>query len=337
MTTEVSENSNMEGSQVSSTPADSAVGSSTQGDEPSASLVTKEGGHEDPAGMGEGNVPPPYTPNFKFKYADGDAKKEGEFDEFLKGVIKDKETEEKVKSLYEKAYGLDFVKSDRDSYKTKYNDLHQEYETQNAGINVLQHFLHKKDYQSFFEKLNIPKQDIMQYALLQLRLQEATPEQKQAYEASRQASLNEYSLYQQNQLLEQRMNAMATSQKSQELDLVMQRPNVSQMAQSFDARAGRVGAFRDEVIKRGQLAAYTMRQDITAEQAVNEVLSLIGQQNQGMTQAPTIQAAGAGTAQSDKKVIPNIQGRGTSPAKKMITSIADLKKRAEELSASGGG
>jgi hypothetical protein len=78
---------------------------------------------------GGDSIPPVYTPNTKFKVMD----KEHEFDAWLAPHIKDAETEKKAKELYEKAYGLDYVKpkyeasqKELEQYKTTYNSLYND-------------------------------------------------------------------------------------------------------------------------------------------------------------------------------------------------------------------
>jgi hypothetical protein len=54
-----------------------------------------------------------WKPSFKFKVKD----KELEFDDFVKPIIKTKDLEQKFKDLYEKAHGLDEVKTSRETFK----------------------------------------------------------------------------------------------------------------------------------------------------------------------------------------------------------------------------
>src|SRR5688500_3044500 len=64
----------------------------------------------------EGEPPkevPQYTPNYKFKVMD----EEKEFDDFLKGAIKTKEDEEKLRDIVTKAYGLDAHKKTHETLK----------------------------------------------------------------------------------------------------------------------------------------------------------------------------------------------------------------------------
>src|SRR5688500_2643210 len=65
---------------------------------------------------------PAYTPDFKVKIKG----KEFEIDEMFRGLIKDADSEKKVKEFFEKAYGIDFVKQDRKALK----DEHEGFKSQ---------------------------------------------------------------------------------------------------------------------------------------------------------------------------------------------------------------
>jgi hypothetical protein len=276
--------------------------------------------------------PPVYQPNYKFKAN----QKEMEFDEFLRSAVKDPETEKKVRELYEKAYGLDTIKPERDQLKAQHQAVTQEFNQIKGGLAKASQYVQQKDYQSFFQAMGIPESDIMQFALLKVQLAEATPEQRAAYEQSRTTTLNAQQLAEQNQHLQTTLRQQASTMRANELDLALQRPEVNALMQAFDQRLGKVGAFRDEVIKRGQLYWHNAQADIPVDQAVQEVMSLIGNSlTPQMTQpaAPTAQTLAEPPEQ--RPTIPSLKGRGTSPAKKVFRSIAELKKHAKELETNG--
>jgi hypothetical protein len=276
---------------------------------------------------------PVFTPNYKFKAN----QKEMEFDEFLRAAIKDPESEKKVRELYEKAHGLDTIKPERDKYKQDYQTIEKEWTTTKKGIDTLSHYVRTKDYESFFQSLGIPKSDVMQYALLQLQLQDASPEQRAAYEASRQQNLTSYTLEQQNQILQEHVRGQANTMRANELEASLQKPEVNALMQAFDQRLGRVGAFRDEVIRRGQLYWHQNQVDIPVTQAIQEVMNLIGpslQAQGGTTQGMSAPTATAATLPKQQPTIPTIKGNGNmSPARAVPKRISDLKKLSKEMDA----
>jgi hypothetical protein len=267
---------------------------------------------------------PVFTPNFKFK-AGG---KEMEFDDFIRPIIKDADTEKKLREMYEKAHGLPSIKSERDRVLEEYKGLKGEYTGLTEGLDHLSTLVSKKDYHGFFNALGIPEQDVLQYALSRVQYKELPPEQRQQMDAQYQASQRLEYLERANQELLQTYQTQQVSQRSAELEGYLQRPEIAQITSAFDARMG-PGAFKNEVIRRGQYyASLPQAQDITVEQAVNEIMSLVGPVAPQQAPAPQIEPPQAVQQHQMKPVIPNIKGRGTSPAKKIVRSISDLRKEA---------
>lgn len=284
-----------------------------------------EGGVIDPAKVIEA-----YTPNYKFK-AMGT---EQEFDELLRPLIKDKATEEKIRELYAKSYGIDSIKTDRQKYKEELDSLRPQYTSLNKGLDQLSGMLQKGDYHGFFNALKIPEQDVLQYALSRVQYKELPPEQQQQVDRQYQESQKLAYLEQTNQQILEMYQNQAVSQRTNDLDGFLGKPDVSSLASSFDARVGQPGAFRDEVIKRGQYyASLPNPVDIPVEQAVREVMTLIGQAQPAAPQVPQATAAiqNQVAAQQAKPVIPNIKGRGTSPTKKAVGSMKDLRRLAADF------
>jgi hypothetical protein len=266
----------------------------------------------------------PYAPNYKFKAAD----KEMEFDDVVKGIIKTADQEKKLRELYEKAHGIDQVKSERERIRGEYRATQEKYNNLNKGIENLSAMLNKGDYHGFFQALKIPEETILQYALQRVNYREMPPEQRQTIDAQYERDQKLAYLEQSNNELLNMYQQQSVQQRSNELDGYIQRPDVVSIAQSFDARAGKPGAFRDEVIKRGQYYASIGGEDISVEQAVREVAQLVGyQQQQAANEMATAQTGlPPQSTATYKPVIPNIKGRSSSPAKKVISSMEELKK-----------
>lgn len=289
---------------------------------------------------GEGDITkraPAYSPNFKFKYRGLDKDNEAELDDLFKPLVKDAATEKKIRELHEKAYGLDFVKAERDRLKNEHQELAGYKQRMAESLGIVSGYLNKNDLESFFGAFKIPKESVLRYALQQIQLNEMNPEQRAAYETQRQEMQRASALELQNQRLQEQFSQLQVNQRTNELATVMSRAGIADAASSFDQRMGRPGAFREMVVQRGQYHALSSGVDMPAEQVVAEVLAMIGHQPQaGGTQAPGGLPGVAGAsahAPAAKPVLPNIQGKGTSPAKKVLTSTDDLRKRAAELSA----
>jgi hypothetical protein len=140
--------------------------------------------------------------------------------------------------------------------------------------------------------------------------------------------------------MQQQMVAM----REREVNMVLSRPDVVALSTSLDARFGKVGVLREEMINRGKLY-HAQGMDISAEQALNEVLQLAGiapgqgtpVTNPGAGQAPQKKIAGTGQVlrPQNKQVIKNVGSGGKSPTKQVIKSMDDLRKRRDQLAAAG--
>ena len=267
---------------------------------------------------------PVYTPNYKFKVMN----KEFEIDEWLRPAVKNQDVEKKIKDLYEKAYGLEAIKPKHESMKEEFDQLKQKSIQTDQALETLGKFVQEGDFDSFFEGLNIPKNKILEYALDLVKREQMSPEQKTQWEASKAAREAARYYEVQNQKLLESQQQFAVQQRTFELDIALQQSEAKVFADAYNAGMGTPEAFKDYCIQIGQ--AYAARgQDIPATQAVSEAIKhlrainpSLGAQTQSAT--PVVQA-------SQKPVIPNIQGRGTSAVKTAVKSLDDLKRRAREL------
>lgn len=279
-------------------------------------------------------VAPAYTPNLKLKVYD----QEKELDDpFLKSLIKDADSEKKVKEIAQKAMGFDTVKEIHDKLRTKFND----YETQTQPIvqyyNEASNLLQKGNLEGFFELLQIPDDVIFKYAVKKAEEAQLAPEQQQQIQYQKQLAKERESLANQNQSLQSQQQQQLSQFRNQELGWMLQRPDVTTVQQAFDAKNG-PGAFRQAVIQKG-LAHYAStngREDLTAEQAVMEVVKMLGPfvQQASVNGQPAAQPNGLIPQTGAPPIIPNVTGKSSSPVKKQVRSIADIKKRAEEIRSS---
>lgn len=277
-----------------------------------------------------------WKPNFKFKVKD----KELEFGDDLKGLIKSKDLETKLRDLHEKAYGLDEVKGSREQLKQQLQAETQKYVQVEQSLKTLGDFVQKKDFHSFFKALSIPKEDIINYAIQELKYAELPPDQKAAIDQQRQLEDQLRTEQTNAQLLQQQMSQLSVQQTTWELNQELGKPEVANVVAAYDARVGKPGALREEIIRRGQYYENVHKISPPVSQLVTEILNLVGhvpaqpgngalphQQNGQASQfAPNQQ-------QQQKPVIPSFAGASAtkSPTKKVPTSIADLKQMRQDL------
>jgi hypothetical protein len=296
-----------------------------------------------PTGQAQEGEKAPYAPNYKYKVMD----KELEIPEKFRALMTDAESEKDVRELFEKANGIEFVKGNLQREREMRRGVEQEYRAQAGQIEELREDYRRKDFDSFFGKLNIPFDDLLQYVHGKLSYEKLPPEQRQVLDAQRAAEHRALQLERQGTQVQQHQEQMLAQAVQHGLGLALARADVKSAADAHDTRVGKPGAFREEVIRRGEFYWVTQGKLIPPDQAVAEVLSLIGTPAASAQASATQAAAPAAQVQSPAEamqappaapapqaktppVIPNVQGKTTSPLPTKPRSIAELKKLAAQ-------
>jgi hypothetical protein len=271
--------------------------------------------------------------------------KDYQIDPKFQAIMKDAESEKLVRDLHAKAYGLDSVKERYTEARGQIAQVSQENTEIKAGIQEA-----RKIYQSavqtgnwhkldqFFEKLQIPQENILKYAYAKVQLSEMPPEQKQAVlnqlDAERRADI----AAQQQQKTASAGLSQAQQMRQLQIEVAMSRPDVAEMAKAFDERLQKPGAFMDAMRREGSLA-WHQGQDILPNEAIKRVIENYGLKvgapapaatpAAGLEQAPPAKPP---LVQRTDKIIPNVQGRGTSPVRTpKPRSVDDLIKYRKEV------
>jgi hypothetical protein len=290
-----------------------------------------DGGDEGAAAAqaGDGGEQPAYEPNYKLKVMD----QEKEIPEKFRQLMQDAETEKEVREIFEKAYGLEFAKPKHEALQQTFAKVQSEHNYLLGSIQDLREAYTRGDLDTFFQKLQIPKERILQYALDKVNYEQLPPDQKQLLDSRRNAEIQAMQLQKQNQTLQQQIQTQTVQARQYALESELAGPELKSMVDSFDQRFGRPGAFRNEVINRGQLAWFQSqgKVDLTPRQAVQEVIRLYGLDQQQAAAAP-VTPPESGGARPRVSTIPNVgSGRSASPLKQKPRSIEDLKKLAAEM------
>jgi hypothetical protein len=278
-------------------------------------------------------VPPAFQPTFKFK-AFG---KEHELDDFWKPLVKDQESEKKVKELFTRAYAFDDLKTRFEGTQNEHAEVYKEYTALDRDVRKVTSFLNRGDLDNFFKSVGLDDDKIYNWVEQKIQRQNLPPEQRQALESQASERQRAYDLEMEKSELAEQYQTQAVQHRTMQLDMVLGRPEVSQAASAWDSRMGQLGAFRDLVVEEAQKAWYVEKTDLSAEQAAQRVLTKYGKliesggipPQAGAPQAPQVQSPGMQS--QGKPVIPAVQGRGTSPIKKSPKSIEDLKQMAREF------
>lgn len=303
---------------------------------PQAASAAPQGTMADAAAQAE-QVAPQFQPNFKFK-AFG---KEHELEEFWRPLVKDQDSEKKVKDLFTRAYAFDDLKSRFDGTQKEYESVFQEYTALDRDVRRVTNYLNRGDLDNFFRSIGLNEEKIYEWVEQKIQNQNLPPEQRRQLESQAQERQRAYDLEMENQEWVDRYQNQAVEARKVQLDMVMSRPEVASAASAWDSRMGQLGAFTSLVVEEAQKAWFVEKVDLSAEQAVQRVLTKYGKLiDTGMAapQAPVPTPNGVpGQSQAPqaqaKPVIPAVNGRGTSPVKKSPQSLDDLRAMAKELGA----
>lgn len=336
--------------------AGNAGGAAATGGETGGVAAASAGGGEKPAaGSTDGGddaaaaaaaAAPAYTPNYKYTVQ----RQEKEIPEWARPFVTSAEIEKQVRETFERADGLDVVKSHRDQMIEENRTMRETYTPIVQDVQLARDLLEKKDYGALFSFLAIPPLDILRHAQQLVAAQDNPLLADQMLNGAA-TRLHNLKLTQHLQNTQNDSTANAVAAAYQEIDDRLALPTAAPVVAAFDARMGKPGAFRAEVIRRGQ-AYVNSGAGISVEQNVNDLLAMIGGVAGG-TAAPSpapaanafaagnAPAAGGGTpaasagGKAPLPTLPNIRGKGGSPAKRTNLSLDEMRQKGRELAAQG--
>lgn len=261
---------------------------------------------------------PAWTPSYKYKVAG----EEKEIDEDLRHAIKDAQTEKKMKELFEKANGLDVYKTKYVDLDGKYRELNTKHTEREAQLQKLYKNYEAGDDEAFFNGLGVPDNVILRYAAKKIKEMDMPEEMKQLYNDNKVRKSREEQLQEQLEEYQAKAEQEAVLSRTFQLDNELERPDVKETAQAYDALYGN-GAFRNEVIRLGQFEALKNGNDLPAKEAVAYIVGKA---------KPIIERIGRPTQEQHKPpVIPNVKGNPSTPAKRSVGSIDDIKEMAAKM------
>lgn len=272
-------------------------------------------------------VPPAYVPNYKYKAA----LQEKELDPFYHGLIKDADSEKKVKELFSKVDAFDYIKQKKEAAETQFESLRGDFENVTGTVDRFNNAVKADDLGSAFRLAGITKEQVFKWAQKQIAIMEMSPEQRADFERHDQVNQQKYDLEQKVSGLQKQYETQAVQARTMQLEMSLVRPQVAQFADAWD-RNSEPGAFRQLVIDEGKKLFYETQQDLPPEKVVDAVMKRFGKfLNMGDTMATPQTAVVQAAAQSQKPVIPAVTGNASSPIKKAPRTLEDLKVLAKSL------
>lgn len=323
----------------------------TESFDPPESGEHQEGGFVDGQegeGVETGGEEQPYQPNFEYKILE----ETHVMPEKVQQYIKSEEDEKYFRDIFERAHGLDHVKKDRTELREENQQLRSTAEQYATFYNQLNNFRQQGDWDSYFEAQQVPPEVILKHANKLVNIMN-DPNQQNQYVQQRQQFWGQ----QQQQTQSRELEDNLTQSRTREVDLILNyHPEVSNAAQQFDQRAGRPGAFKQEMVAYGQRVWHAEGRDASAEEAAQHLLKIMGYQPNNGQNAPQMapsqgqqqfgnqmQARQPGmqmpqqqqpASQARPPVLPNMDGSGSGGGSAVrrpaIKSMDDLKRVREE-------
>ena len=305
---------------------------------------------QEPAEPIEGE-PAPYEPDYNYKYKD----EEFQFDERLKGLVKDKDSEQYVRDLvtaqkaigeYKEVGGIREIQDKLGNYEkfeqgfNSHNELNQEIDKLSGMLGMN----NTAGFEAFREHLGISKEQVLKWASEEAKGMQ-DPATMQQIEAQRQMHAQNFNLQYQNDQMHNSQEAQIVQQRNVELDNLL---GSNDVAQKFDTLVGTPGSFKQEVMNHGaavynQSNGQTVLSVAEATMAVQaKYQGLVANQNSGTTQVAQNPTETTLPAKSDpqttvvirqegKTVIPNVGGGQGSPAKAKIMNLEQMRAAAKAM------
>jgi hypothetical protein len=186
------------------------------------------------------------------------------------------------------------------------------------------------------EKMGISEENLLRWAAKRVQyLTEMSQEERQRMDSELERERRLTSGDEAMARMQEHSMQTAIDLRHVQMDQTLNHPQVSGVAQAVDAKLGQ-GAFKQEVIALGAMLSEQYGQDIPVAQAVKAALQKWAPF--AANQQPA--AAPASTApKGNPPVIPHMKGSGTSPTRKVLGSLDELKKAsmAAQMASVGSG
>lgn len=301
-------------------------------------LTEKKEGEADPAKTDKLAVTTDdWTPNLKYKVLD----QEKEIPEWARGAIT-KENEADIRAVFEKADGLDHVKSKLGEERTARESVEQNFSGVKSQISNLVGW-RDKNLGIFFEKVGVSKEKAAQWLLQEIEKQDLPEPVRRMYTEHEENQRRLADLEAENLQLSSARETDTVQARTNELGQVLSSPDVAQLVSAFDNRVGKPGSFQQMVIRHGhaEWEASGHKRDMSPKEAVDEVLKILNLSQAPSPVATPNETAAANATEPKQKVVqqkkpvvlPNIgSGGGSSTAAKRVKSVDDIRKVYKEMS-----
>jgi len=272
-----------------------------------------------------------FVADFKYR-ADG---KDLEVPEFLRGLIKDKASQEQVVNMLKKHDAFDTVSTRRDQFRTERDQERAEKQKYVTAIETMRSTYQRGDIDGFLKMCEISEDKMLQWATEKAKYLMGDENYRRTVDQQNQLRQTAWQKDSQATDYQSKFQEMEARQLHTEFNYEMMKPEVSSFVTSFDKAFGN-GAFVNEVKNRGELAYLREQKTI----APSEVIKAIMKQYSTIAQVPQQAPAAAPNSAPAAKVIvkpatkvatiPTVKGSQASPTKEGFTSLDQIRKYRKE-------
>jgi chaperonin cofactor prefoldin len=283
-------------------------------------------------------------------------------------LMTDEKSQKEVHELFEKSLGLDVIKPKHQELMGQFEQTRKNLEAVTGSVQAA-----RTDYQSamthfkqgrtvdamnsldnFFDKLKVPEEVVLRYALEKAKFHELPPEQQQMLRERKQAESKAQNFEATAQTTEQRLAESQTKLLDLELGSALAKPETKAIVEYFDGLEGQeAGSFRQLVIDYG-IEQHHKGRDLSPEEAAQGVIKRLGLASLAKARGQS-QPTGQQSVELDEEevegepeaevpppkvvkkrvvntgTLPNVGGKGTSPTKAPIKSLKQLKAFANDF------
>ncbi len=175
-----------------------------------------------------------YNPNLKYKvYSE-----EREFDDLLKPLVKDKETEEHFRTMLSKSGSFDVLKGKYEDQKGRYDGVQKKVKEYEDTFGLLDDIAKDGDIESLLDTFKIPKEKAFEYVQSSLKLQDMDDSERDQYTRSNEAIRENRQLRREMEQHRSTQQQLELQRTQQEISDVINNPEVKDIVGSVDKRYG---------------------------------------------------------------------------------------------------
>lgn len=265
---------------------------------------------------------PSYEPNYTYTVRD----EQREFDERIRDVIKDKDTEEYLRDLYTRADGLETYKEKFSKRESEYKELYEHAQALTGGYQKLQQLREKNDHRGLQKALGLSDDFVIEWGLALAEEGEMPEEQRMQIQKQREM---EEKLQAYENRISQFESSVADNRVQEDLRQLQSLTMSNDVRPIAEAMSERGHDFIETVVAMGQFEF----QKTGVEPSIESVVRRVADQYRYLVpqEQPQQQTIEQPKQTVQQPTLPSVGGTNQATVDKPITSMEDLKRLADSI------